>query len=687
MELLRPITLGGTTARNRLLFGPHETNLGRRRSISDRHVAYYRRRAAGGSGVVVTEEASVDPSDWPYERAPLASECGPGWEAVAAACHAEGALAVAAIGHTGGQGSSAYSQLPLLAPSRVPEVNTREVPKWMEENDIRAVIAGFGAATRLALQAGMDGVELNAGQSSLTRQFLSGLTNHRADVWGADRTGFAVAVLEAVRDAAPGAVVGLRLCCDELAPWAGITPDAGCALAARFAPLVDYLVVVRGSIYSVSATRPDGHEPAGFNRGLTADVRAAVAGAVPVYWQGSVVDVSQAEEALVAGVCDGVEMTRAQLADANLAAKVRHGHIERIRPCILCNQACIVRDARNPIVSCVVEPSTGHETEDEPVVGDGPAPATATPRTRRDPHRPVLIVGAGPAGLEAARVLAQAGHHQVRILERRPRPGGMVPVAAAASGRGRLAAFTGWLEDECRRLRVDFELGRSAEAADLAGHDGPVILATGSRPAPPAFPVEPGAVVVDAATLLRAVGPGAGGKGDGEERLFLPDPPFAVPEGPALVWDPVGGPVAVSVAETLAATGGQVTLVTPDPVVGTQLSRTGDLAPATVRLERAGVSLIKRAQVVEAAQGTVLVADRYSAERTAVPASLLVDCSARLPDDDLWRRAGPVVTARVGDAVAPRTVLEAVLEGRRAAQGILSATEHDGRGATAIGAP
>src|SRR5262249_59727244 len=115
---VEPLSLSGQArARSRVMFGPHETNLARRRALSDRHVAYYRRRAAGGAGIVVTETASVHPSDWPYERAPLAADSAVGWAAIARACHAEGALVLASIGHAGGQGSSAYGQHPLPAPS------------------------------------------------------------------------------------------------------------------------------------------------------------------------------------------------------------------------------------------------------------------------------------------------------------------------------------------------------------------------------------------------------------------------------------------------------------------------------------------------------------------------------------------------------------------------------------------
>jgi len=400
------------------MFGPHVTNLGDdERAFTSRHVAYYERRARGGCGVIVTEGASVHAGDWPYERAPLASACGPGWRAIADACHAHGSLVIAGLDHAGGQGSSAYSQLPLWAPSRVPEVNSREVPKWMEAEDVAAVIAGFADAARVAVSSGCDGVEINAGQHSLVRQFMSGLTNHRGDEW-ADRLAFARRVIATVRDATgPDAVVGVRLSCDELAPWAGITPEMAPDIAAELASIgLDYVVVVRGSIFSVEKTRPDFHEPTGFNIDVCRAVRAAVPVTTAVFLQGSVVDVGQAEWALSDGVCDGVEMTRAQIADPDLATKVATDEIDSIRPCIRCNQTCQVRDARNPIVTCVGEPTSGHETSDP----DWFAP---TPSSKN-----VLVIGAGVAGLEAARVAATRGH-RVTVREARDRVGGMAVVA------------------------------------------------------------------------------------------------------------------------------------------------------------------------------------------------------------------------------------------------------------------
>ena len=279
MNLLEPLSLGQARAPSRVMFGPHETNLGEGRGISARHVAYYGRRAAGGCGVIVTEIASVHPSDWPYERAPLAADCGPGWSQTVAACAPHGALVLAGLGHAGLQGSSAFSQSALWAPSRVPDAGSRELPMEMAETEINALVDGFAAATAVVRRSGLHGLEINAGQFSLLRQFQSGLTNQRTDAYGQDRLLLTERVLRAARtELGRDRVLGLRLCCDELAPWAGVTPELAAESAARLAGQVDYLVVVRGSIYSVPATRPDLHSEPGFGIELCRQVRAAVGG-------------------------------------------------------------------------------------------------------------------------------------------------------------------------------------------------------------------------------------------------------------------------------------------------------------------------------------------------------------------------------------------------------------------------
>ena len=657
MKLLSPLDVGHATAPSRVLFGPHETNLGRHRTPSAAHTAYYERRAAGGSGIVVIEEASVHPSDWPYERSLLASSCGTGWPAIGKACHGHGALVLAAIGHSGGQGTSHWSQRELWAPSPVPEVATREVPKAMEGRDIDEVVAGFGAATRLAVAAGLDGVEVNAGQFSLIRQFLSGLTNQRGDEYGTDRSLFARRVLGEVRSAAGECIVALRLCVDEMAPWAGIVAGAGAALAVEFAQFVDLLTVVRGSIYTAWATQPDGHVAPGFGIDLARQVRTVLHAAghtgLPVIAQGSIVEPSQAEWAIESGAADGVEMTRAQLADADLVAKVRAGQSERVRPCILCNQTCKVRDNRSPMVTCVVDPRTGHELEDpaEPVAADaslaeGRGVTATTDDVKGAVDRPraggrVTIVGAGVAGMECARVAALRGF-DVHVLERSPRAGGVAIVAAQGAQRNRLSAIVEWLEAECVRLGVTFSFSHIATPVDMVAT---VVLATGGADGPLPFAVDHDAVVHHAAAVLSG----------------LP-----LPDGAVAVWDPIAGPIAISVAERLAADGRAVTFITPDLLVGEKLSMTGDLAPSQNRLHGAGITLVKRALVRRVTATAVHVEDRFSGMTSEIEAVAVIACGHRVPDQTL----GDDDALRIGDAVAPRTIHEAVLEGRRAAMAL-----------------
>ncbi|MEE2031823.1 mycofactocin system FadH/OYE family oxidoreductase 1 [Rhodococcus chondri] len=627
LALTDPITLAGRTAPARVLFGPHETNLGSGRVFTRRHTAYYERRARGGAGVVVTEVASIHPLDRPYERAPLAAGAGAGdgWAEIVAACRPHRTLVLAGLGHSGLQGSSAWTRAPLWAPSRVPDPATRELPMEMGTGEIDAVIEGFRRAAALAVAADLDGVELDAGPTALLRQFLSGLTNHRADRHGLDRLSVIREVISAVRaELGPDRILALRLSCDETAPWAGITPEQAVRHVRELAASLDLLTVVRGGLFSAETYRPDAHTRPGFNRELCRAIRESVAGVVPVVLQGSVVDPAYAQHALDDEICDMVEMTRAQIADPDLVTAVREDRSPR--PCVRCNQACLVRDFHNPIVGCIGNAEAGREVE----------PPTPAPGSVRE----VMVVGGGPAGLEAARVLAERGH-RVTVAERDNSVGGMLRTVAAGAGRAPFAQLADWLERRCRDLNVRIRTGTTVtgDEIDAARHAGEsVILATGSSPRPPGFPVD------DTARYLTAVqalaGPGAVG-----ERV--------------VVWDPVGGPSAVAVAEHLAALGRTVIYASVDPIPGSRLSPTGDLVGANVRLQRAGITRHLGVTVCAVDATGVHLAHRITGVPVTVAGAMLVDCSVGLPDDRLQR---PGLDG-IGDCIAPRTVREAVREG------------------------
>jgi mycofactocin system FadH/OYE family oxidoreductase 2 len=643
-RLFRPLKIGPRETRNRILFGSHTTNLARHNLLSQRHADYYAARAEGGAGMIVLEEHIVHASDMPYESAVLGYLPGTA-EAVrmvSERIHAHGALTLVQLNHNGQQSVSDHQQRELWAPSPVPDVSSREVPKEMEQADIHAVIDGFAQVARSIAQAGADGVELQIADRSLLRQFLSPLTNQRSDNYGGaleNRLRFVQETLEAV-DAAIGSgrVLGVRFCADELAPWAGLTPEQGLEIVRLLVVggRIDYITVAMGSILSTHMFpfQASMHVPPGYAVHLAGAIKAAVD--IPVFAAGRIMNAAQAERILAEGQADGVEMVRALIADPNLPRLSREGRAGRVRPCISCNQGCQVRSVMNAVISCNVNPDVVHIQ---------PLPAEKRPATG---GQNVYIIGGGSAGLEAARTAASRGR-QVVLYEREALPGGTVALAAKGPGRGELQLITDYLHSELAQFGVEVHMGIEVTAEMiLAQRPHTVIVATGARTGTGLLPI-PGHDLPHVTDVRRVL---AGEPVEGQR---------------VVVIDETGSHGVLSAVEKLAAAGKSVEVVTEDFYVGRDLVATHDLVLWKQRVLPYSIIMTPHTSVIRIEPGKVIVTDRFAEGERELVADVVVLGTYERPAQELYMALKGRVPQllRIGDCVAPRRIEQAILEGRQ----------------------
>ncbi len=642
--LFQPLPLGPRKARNRIILGSHTTNFSHHNLLSQQHADYYAARAAGGAGVIVLEEHIVHPSDIPYERALFGYLPGTA-QAIAAVVervHAHDSLALVQLNHNGQQSTSDHTQRELWAPSPVPNVSSREVPKAMERADIDAVIAGFAQVARSTVQGGADGVELQVSDTSLLRQFLSPLTNQRSDKYGGsleNRMRFLQETIEAVTTAlGHNHVLGLRFCGDELAPWAGLTPEQAIEIAKVLTTThrIDYMTVTMGSILSsymfpFNATM---HIPLGYAVHLTAAMKAVVN--IPIFTAGRIMSVAQAEHILAEGQADGVEMIRALIADPDLPRLSQAGQAERVRPCIACNQGCQVRSVMNVTLGCNVNPNVISPQR------------ISAPMLSKSTKPTVCIVGGGPAGLEAARTAALRGRSVV-LYEQHPTLGGTVALAAKGPGREELQHITEYLQAEIERLGVEIHTGVEVTASMLMEqHFSAIVIATGAHTGTGLLPISGHDLphVTDVRHIL------AGEAVEGQR---------------VVVIDETSSHGVPSVVEMLAMAGKHVDVVTEDWYVGRDLVATNDIVTWMQRTVAHDVTHIPHTTVVRIEPQQVIVADRFAEGERAIATDAVVLGTYERPAQGLYTTLKGKVPRlfRIGDCVAPRRIEHAIMEGRR----------------------
>ncbi len=644
MKLLSPIPIGGYASKNRVMFGPHLTNLGQDRAPSEDWLAYFEARIVGGAGIVVTEEASVHQSDWPTERWLLAERCPWGWKRLADMAKTHGTLMIASIGHAGGEGSSAYSQRAMLAPSPVPEVDQREMPKELEEFEVELLLESFSKAAASAVDAGMNGVEINLSTRSLIRQFLSPLSNQRTDELGSDRSLFLRKIVAAVRSAIGSELFAVRLTLDEFAPWGGLEPEALCTIAKSIASSVDLFTVTSGSLYTKARQRPDFHTREAFNDHLATLLNSHLEGSTPVFLQGSVTSAAIAEVLLTDQICDGVEMTRAQIADPNMVNNLTT--TRSTTPCVLCNHFCMVGDSRNLRVSCLVNPDAGYE------LSEPEKRRTSLPMRRV--YAPVKVIGAGPAGMEFALKLAEAGR-TVEIIDSSEAPGGLLTALAAHGVGGIMLRLRDFYLSNLASSKVRIELGYRLGITELEMmlEDSVVVEATGAT----------GSMIPETLRNSEFV------RQMSTQELVM-QRKFAA-ERSVVIDDRIGNHEAAWAAELAVQFSESTHLVTPDPSPLSRLN-TGDLMDAVSRLRNNGVITHTLSKVrSNRLPSAVTIESLFSDAKLELQDPLLITVGIRNSATISPDLVHPKLF-RIGDCLAPRNMHYAILEARRLADRLLS---------------
>jgi 2,4-dienoyl-CoA reductase-like NADH-dependent reductase (Old Yellow Enzyme family) len=664
--LLQPFRIKNVLFRNRIMSTSHASTLDDAGIPKERYQRYHEEKAKGGIALTMFGGSSMVSRDSSWGGGQIdvsGDEVIPYLREFSERIHGHGAAIMCQISHLGRRADAmGWNWLPTVGPSPIRETRHRNFPREMDAHDIARIVKEYAAAAIRCQEGGLDGIETVTG-GHLIGQFLSPRTNRRTDAFGGsteNRARFGLMVHEAIRKAVgDNWLVGIRFVVDE-ATEDGIDFDECLRLARMFERegQIDFFNAIFGRMDTDLALAE--HNMPGMSQPVAPFLRTVGAFKreikLPVFHAARIQDIATARYAIAEGLLDMVAMTRAHMADPQIVNKLMRGEEERIRPCVGASY-CMYKK-----VACLHNPATGREDRLPQIV----EPAAA-------PGRKVVVVGGGPAGLEAARVSAERGHNVV-LFEAGTKLGGQLLSAVRATWRRDLIAIVDWRAAELERLGVDVRLNRYAEAADvLAEEPGAVIIATGGLP--------------DTEWL------------DGAEHCttvwdMLVDASQAKDD--VLVYDGTGRHQAVSCALHLAEHGREVQFVTIDEYVAMEMeypSRTvyrkrfaengarvttdnallrvrksGNRLIATFRHELTGVTTDLSASQIVIEHGTVPVNDVFDALRADSANDGVTDIEAlleRRPQLASPPRGGAFELHRIGDAVTSRNVHGAVYDALR----------------------
>ena len=536
--LLQPYKLKHLTLRNRIMITSHEPAYPEDGMPKGRYRAYHVERAKAGVALTMTAgSASVARDSPPVFNNILAwKDEVVGWmKQMVDECHDHGAAVMIQLTHLGRRTRwDKGDWLPVVAPSHEREASHRAFPKRMEDWDMARIIEDFADAAERMKAAGVDGIELEA-YGHLLEQFWSPLTNDLEAPYGGsidNRLRFTFDVLRAIRQrCGPEFIVGLRYTGDQ-ALAGGMTAAEGMEVSHKLknSGLIDFLNVVKGHI-DTDAGLTDLIPIQGMKNAphldFAGEIRAATG--FPVFHAAKIPDVATARHAIASGKLDMVGMTRAHMADPHLVRKIIEKREDDIRPCVGANY-CLDRIYQGGLAFCLHNPATGREETMPHTI-----PATAA-------QKRVTIVGAGPAGMEAARVAAERGHI-VTVFEAADQPGGQIRLTAQDERRREMISIIAWRMEQCEKRGVTFKFNTFADAADvLATHPDEVIIATGGLPHTEVLGAGNDLVHSTWDILSGDVKPGAN----------------------VLIFDDAGDHAALQAADLISASGAKVEVVTPD---------------------------------------------------------------------------------------------------------------------------